>query len=457
MMSHIINMLAWRGLQGESGPGGSGEMSMVAQALADRLSRRGIHYGWVIVAVTFLTTLTTAGAMGLPGALILPLSKEFGWDVAEISSAIAIRLVLFGLMAPIAAALIETYGVRRVVIAAIAFIVTGLMFALVMTTVWHLVLLWGIVVGIGTGMTALVLGAIIATRWFTARRGLVIGMLTASSATGQLVFLPLAAWLVDHVGWRYALVPTIIALGLVGLLVAVFMRDRPSDLGLAPYGEAPKAKAAVVPPPPVFTWAFTVLRDASSSTAFWVLAATFFICGLSTNGLIQSHFISLCADYGMPSVEAASTLAMMGMFDLVGTIGSGWLSDRYDCRALLCFYYGLRGLSLLFLPYSTFTLYGLSLFAVFYGLDWIATVPPTVRLAGQAFGRERSGVVFGWIFASHQIGAAVAAFGAGLTRSALNTYLPAFFFAGSMCVVAAGIVWLIRRPPVTVVPAPAPA
>jgi sugar phosphate permease len=431
---------------------------MVAQALADRLSQRGIHYGWVVVAVTFLTTLTTAGAMGLPGALILPLSREFGWDIAEISSAIAIRLVLFGLMAPVAAALIESYGVRRIVIAAIALIVSGLLLALAMTNVWHLVLLWGVVVGIGTGMTALVLGAIIATRWFVARRGLVIGMLTASTATGQLVFLPLAAWLVDHVGWRFALLPTIGALTMVGLLVVVFLRDRPSDLGLAPYGEAPAAaKAAAGTQPPAFTWAFTVLRDVSSSLTFWVLAGTFFICGLSTNGLIQSHFISLCADYGMPAVEAASTLAMMGMFDLVGTIGSGWLSDRYDCRALLCWYYGLRGLSLLFLPYSTFTLYGLSLFAAFYGLDWIATVPPTVRLVAQNFGRERSGVVFGWIFASHQIGAAVAAFGGGLSRSALNSYLPAFFFAGSMCLVAAAIVWLIRRPPVAVVPAAAPA
>ena len=435
---------------------------MVAQALADRLSRRGVHYGWVIVAVTFLTSLTTAGAMGLPGALILPLSREFGWDVAEISSAIAIRLVLFGLMAPVAAALIESYGVRRIVIAAITLIVSGLLLAPVMTQVWHLVLLWGIVVGIGTGMTALVLGAIIATRWFVARRGLVVGMLTASSATGQLVFLPLAAWLVDHVGWRFALVPTIGALIAVGLLVVVFMRDRPSDLGLVPFGEEPTvAKGAVGAQPPAFTWAviwaFTVLRDAASSPTFWVLAGTFFICGLSTNGLIQSHFISLCADYGMPAVEAASTLAMMGMFDVVGTIGSGWLSDRYDSRALLCWYYALRGLSLLFLPYSTFTLYGLSLFAAFYGLDWIATVPPTVRLAAQSFGRERSGVVFGWIFASHQIGAAVAAFGGGLSRSALNSYLPAFFFAGSMCLVAAAIVWMVRRSPAAVVPAAASA
>ena len=430
---------------------------MLARALAERLARHGIHYGWVIVAVTFLTTLTTAGAMGLPGALIIPLSKEFGWDVAQISSAIAIRLVLFGLMAPIAAALIETYGVRRVVIAAIGLIVSGLLLALTMTQLSHLVVLWGIVVGIGTGMTALVLGAIIATRWFVARRGLVVGMLTASSATGQLVFLPLAAWLVDHVGWRYALLPTIAALGVVAVLILLFMRDRPSDVGLAAFGEAPSVVKAPPPPAPGFGWAFAVLRDAAPNPVFWVLAGTFFICGLSTNELIQSHFISLCADFGMPSVDAATTLAMMGIFDLVGTIGSGWLSDRYDCRALLSWYYGLRGLSLLFLPYSTFTLYGLSMFAVFYGLDWIATVPPTVRLAAQSFGRERSGVVFGWIFASHQIGAATAAFGAGLTRSVANSYLPAFFFAGSMCLVAAGIVWLIRRPPVAVVPAAAPA
>jgi sugar phosphate permease len=456
-MTYIINIPSMRRAQGAPS-GENGADDMLARALAQRLARHGIHYGWVIVAVTFVTTLTTAGAMGLPGALIIPLSKEFGWDVAQISSAIAIRLVLFGLMAPIAAALIESYGVQRVVITAVAFIVSGLLLALTMTQVWHLVLLWGIVVGIGTGMTALVLSAIIATRWFVARRGLVVGMLTASTATGQLVFLPFAAWLVDHVGWRYALLPTIGALGVVVILMLLFMRDRPSDVGLTAFGEAPSAvKAGPVGPAPGFGWAFVVLRDAVPNPAFWVLAGTFFICGLSTNGLIQSHFISLCADFGMPAVDAASTLAMMGIFDLVGTIGSGWLSDRYDCRALLCWYYGLRGLSLLFLPYSTFTLYGLSMFAVFYGLDWIATVPPTVRLAAQNFGRERSGVVFGWIFASHQIGAAVAALGAGLTRSLTNSYLPAFFFAGSMCLVAAAIVWLIRRPPVAVVPAAAPA
>jgi len=421
---------------------------MFAQALARRLSRHGIHYGWVVIAVTFVTALTTAGAMGVPGALILPLTKEFGWNTAEISSALAIRLVLFGLMAPFAAALIERYGVRRVVLTAIGLIVSGLLLALVMYQAWHLIVLWGFVVGVGTGMTALVLSAIVSTRWFVQRRGLVLGVLTASSATGQLVFLPLAAWLVDNYGWRYALAPSVIGLMIAGLLVAMFMCDRPSDVGLAAYGEAarPTAPTSAAPPAaaPAFGRAFSVLGEISTSGAFWILFATFFICGLSTNGLVQTHFISLCADYGMPAVAAASTLAMMGVFDFFGTILSGWLSDRFDNRALLFWYYGLRGLSLLYLPYSTFTLYGLSLFGAFYGLDWIATVPPTVRLSAQAFGKERAGIAFGWIFAAHQLGAATAAFGAGLSRSVLMSYLPAFFAAGAMCLVASGIVWFIR-------------
>jgi len=425
---------------------------MLAQPLSRWLSRHGIHYGWVVIAVTFVTMLTTAGTMGLPGALIVPLGKEFGWDTTQISSALALRLVLFGLMGPFAAALIERYGVRTVVVAAVVLISAGLLLALAMTQIWHLVLFWGLIVGLGTGLTAMVLGAIVSSRWFTARRGLILGMLTASSATGQLAFLPLTAWLVEHGGWRLALVPAIVGLLLAGLLVTLFMRDRPSDIGLAPFGED-----AVAAPPPVSTGAvrraFAVLAEASGHPAFWILAGTFFVCGLSTNGLIQTHFIALCGDFGMPSVAAASTLAMMGIFDIAGTICSGWLSDRYDSRWLLFGYYGLRGLSLLYLPYSTFTLYGLSLFAVFYGLDWIATVPPTVRLTAQTFGKERAGVVFGWIFAAHQLGAATAAFGGGFSRSEFLTYLPAFYIAGAACLVAAAACLTVRRS----VPAPAAA
>ncbi len=439
---------------------------MIAQRLAVFLDRRGIHYAWVIAAVTFITALTTAGAVGIPGALILPLSREFGWDTAEISSALALRLLLFGLMAPFAAALMERYGLRRIVLMAVALIVTGLVGALAMDRVWQLILTWGVAVGTGTGMTAIVLSAVVANRWFAVRRGLVLGVLTASTATGQLVFLPLAAALAEDWGWRWALAPPVAALVLVALLVALFLRDRPSELGLGLYGE-PKPVGGPVPAPiavssggvlPVaaIARAFAVLVEASAHPVFWILFATFFICGFSTSGLIQTHFIPLCADYGMAPVAAASVLALMGLFDVVGTIGSGWLSDRYDARKLLFWYYALRGLSLLYLPSSTFTIYGLSLFAVFYGLDWIATVPPTIRIAAAHFGRERAGIVFGWVFAGHQIGAAAAAYGAGLSRTLAGTYLPAFYIAGAACLVAALLV-LAARPRGPTVPPVEPA
>ena len=432
---------------------------MLANVLAPRLARLNIFYGWVVVAVTFVTMLITAGAMGLPGALILALHKDFGWDVGEISSALALRLALFGLIGPFAAALIDRYGVRNIVLTAVSLLVIGLLSALVMTDLWQLIVMWGVVVGVGTGLTAVVLGAIVSSRWFTKHRGLVLGMLTASNATGQLVFLPVAAWLVTHVGWPAALIPSIAGLGLAAVLVVLFLRDRPADLGLLPLGDTVAPATPAPARQPAIANAIGALVEGSRSSTFWILAATFFVCGLSTNGLIQTHFISLCSDFGMPEVEAASTLAMMGAFDFVGTILSGWLSDRYDNRWLLFWYYGLRGLSLLYLPSSTFSLYGLSLFALFYGLDWIATVPPTVKLAANTFGREKAGLMFGWIFAAHQIGAATAAFGAGLTRSALATYLPAFYIAGAMCLIAALIALAIRRGPTADLrhPKPVPA
>ncbi|NEU10749.1 MFS transporter [Methylobacterium sp. BTF04] len=425
---------------------------MVAQhftpsdAVAAALARRHIHYGWVVAAVTFLTMLVTAGAVGAPGVLILPLQKEFGWDTATISSALAIRLVLFGLMGPFAAALMNRYGPRRIVLIALTLIAGGLLASLAMTEVWHLILLWGVVVGIGTGLTALVLGATVATRWFSHRRGLVVGLLTASSATGQLVVLPLLASLTERFGWRASLLLICGLLLTAGLAVLTLMRDRPEDLGLAPYGETVSAGPPAVPAPGG-GGAIEALRDAARTRVFWVLFGTFFICGASTNGLIQTHFIPLCADYGIGPVQGASVLAAMGVFDFVGTVASGWLSDRYDNRWLLFWYYGLRGLSLLFLPFSDFSFVGLSLFAVFYGLDWIATVPPTVRLTAARFGRERANLVFGWVFAGHQLGAASIAYGAGLSRTALSSYLPAFFLAGLLCLVAAlAILTLTGKP-----------
>jgi MFS family permease len=432
---------------------------MSVSSLAAALDRRNVHYGWVIVGATLLVTVVTAAAMSTPGVLIVPLEQEFGWSDAQISTALAIRLMLFGLFGPFAAAFMNRYGIRAVVVSAIILICAGFLASLVMTQVWQLVLLWGFVVGIGTGLTAMVLAVTVATRWFNARRGLVMGIFAASNATGQLVFLPLIASLATNYGWRMSLVFVCCMLGIAGVVGMLLMRDRPSDLGLPLYGET-----AVSPPPvagvglvSLLLSPLIVLKEVARAPVFWVLFGTFFVCGCSTNGLIQTHFVSLCHDYGLPAVTAASVLAMMGIFDFAGTIGSGWLSDRFDPRWLLFWYYGLRGVSLLYLPFTDFTFYGLSLFAVFYGLDWIATVPPTVKITADKFGREKAGMVFGWIFAGHQIGAASAAFGAGLVRTVYSTYLPAFFVAGALCIIAAVAIITVRKSSGTVVATPAPA
>lgn len=416
-------------------------------ALAAALARRGIHYGWVVASVTFLAMLVTAGAVGAPGVLIAPLEREFGWATSDISSALAVRLILFGLMGPFAAAFMNRFGVRRVATVALTMIAFGVFGSLWMTALWQLLLFWGIVVGLGTGLTAMVLGATVATRWFKERRGLVLGLLTASTATGQLVFLPLLATLTERFGWRAALIFVLVML-LVGALAMLFlMRDHPASVGLPIYGDT-----AVTPAPArpaslgaMLASPLVALAEASRTSTFWVLFGTFFVCGASTNGLVQTHFVSLCGDFGIAPVAAASVLAAIGVFDFAGTVGSGWLSDRYDSRWLLFWYYGLRGLSLLYLPFTGFSFYGLSIFAVFYGLDWVATVPPTVKLAADRFG-DRATLVFGWIFAGHQLGAASAAYGAGLSRTVYESYLPAFFVAGALCLFAAAAALAVKRP-----------
>ncbi|MCW0020013.1 MFS transporter [Rhizobium sp. WYCCWR 11279] len=428
---------------------------MVSTVLASTLARRNIHYGWVVVAATFLTMLVTAGAMGAPGVLIKPLQDEFGWETSQISSALAIRLILFGFMGPFAAAFMNYFGVRKVIVFALALIGAGFIGSLFMTTLWQLLLLWGIVVGFGTGLTAMVLAATVSSRWFTKHRGLVVGMLSASSATGQLVFLPLMAELTERYGWRSTVFFVCAMIMVAALAVLAFMRDRPADLNLPALGETQ------VTPPPASTslgvalmTPITVLGEISKTSTFWILFATFFICGLSTNGLIQTHFVTLCGDFGIVPVAAASVLAVMGIFDFFGTIGSGWLSDRFDNRWLLFWYYGLRGLSLLYLPFSDFSFYGLSIFAIFYGLDWIATVPPTVKIAADRFGPEKVGLVFGWVFAGHQLGAATAAYGAGLSRTELSSYLPAFFVAGAFCLLASILAITLKKSGLS---SPAPA
>ncbi|MCM2395577.1 MFS transporter [Rhizobium sp. S95] len=412
---------------------------MISARLANYLAARNIHYGWVVAGITFLTMLATAGAMGSAGVLIAPLSREFGWTTEEVSSAMAIRLALFGLLGPFAAALMNHFGMRVVIGVALTLIGGGILLSFRMTELWEMVVLWGIVVGVGTGMTALVLGATVATRWFHARRGVVVGLMTVSNATGQLIFLPLLASLTEAYGWRVALSLNVAVLALAMVIVLALMRNYPADLGLAPYGSrelqpAPirSARLSSLLVAPV-----AALREASVKPVFWILFFTFFVCGLSTNGLIQTHWISICGDYGVAAVSAAGMLAMIGIFDFIGTLGAGWLSDRFDNRWLLFWFYGLRGLSLIFLSASGFDYVTLSIFAVFYGLDWVATVPPTVKLTVENFGRDKANIVFGWIFAAHQLGAATATFGAGYIRTDYETFLPAVYIAGFMCLLAA--------------------
>ena len=426
---------------------------MLATRLATLLQRFGIHYAWAIAAITFLAMLVTSAALGLPGALMQPLAREFGWSTTELSSVFATRFALYGLLGPFAAVVMMRYGISRVVACAAAVIASSLLMGLFIHNLGEAFALWGLTLGIGTGLTAMVLGAMVANRWFVERRGLVMGLLAGSSATGQLLFLPLAAWLIEQHGWRWAVLPVVGAAALVFVLVLLFMRDSPAAMGLSAYGAAPGTAAATPAPRADWGLPFRTLSSAARVPSFWILAGTFFICGLSTNGLVQTHFISLCGDRGLSAIPAASVLSMMGLFDLVGTTLSGYLSDRFDNRKLLFWYYGLRGLSLFWLPHSEFTLAGLSFFAVFYGLDWIATVPPTVKLAAAEFGAERAALVFGWVFAAHQLGAATAAYGAGLSRSVLSSYTPALYAAGAACLVAAVAVLLMRArpasPPVT--------
>lgn len=421
---------------------------MISARLATFLAQRNIHYGWIVAAVTFLTMLATAAAMGSAGILIDPLQSEFGWTNADISFAMALRLVLFGLMGPFAAAFMNQFGMRRVVMAALFMISSGLIGSMFMTQQWHMVALWGIVIGLGTGMTALVLGATVAARWFEKRRGLVVGLMTASNATGQLIFMPILAGVSQNIGWRPALAIVVVFLLAALLLVLALLRDNPADIGLKPFG-----RTAPLPAPqprknflPMLASPLVTLREASSTKTFWVLFITFFVCGFSTNGLIQTHWIALCGDFGIVPVGAAGILAVIGAFDLIGTIGSGWLTDRFDNRWLLFWFYALRGLSLIYLTFTDFSVYELALFAVFYGLDWVATVPPTVKIAAERFGPEKAGIVFGWVFTGHQVGAAAAAAFAGYVRTDYNSYTPALIMAGALCIAVASLVFLLKRP-----------
>jgi MFS family permease len=401
---------------------------------------RGIHLAWIVAAVTFVTMLGAAAFRSVPSVLMDPLHAEFGWSHATIGAAMSVNMTLFGLMSPFAAALMDRFGIRPVVCVALLLVSAGSGLTVFMTASWQLVLFWGVFVGVGTGSMSMAFVATVSTRWFVARRGLISGVLTAANATGQLIFLPIVASLTDAHGWKVSsLVVAAAALAVVPL-VLLFMRNHPHEAGVRAYG----ATDAEPGPPPSqrvgssASVALRALRDASRTWVFWLLAGSFAICGASTNGLIGTHFIPAAHDHGMPVTTAAGLLAVIGIFDVCGTILSGWLTDRYNPATLLIVYYTGRGLSLLALPSLLSASTGPStwVFILFYGLDWVATVPPTVALCRKHFG-DRAPVVFGWVFASHQLGAAVAASGAGAIRDSSGSYSPAFFVAAVLCAVAA--------------------
>jgi len=419
--------------------------SVTLTAAQKSMPRGRIHWAWVVAAVSFIAILGAAGFRSVPGVMMNPLHHEFGWSHGVVGLAMSVNMTLFGLTAPFAAALMDRLGVRPVLTAALLLIATGSALSVTMTASWQLVLLWGVLVGVGTGSISMGFVATVATRWFETRRGLVTGVLTAASATGQLIFLPIVAEVTTRHGWRWAsLIVAAAALSVVPL-VLVFMRNYPQDKGLTPYGATAAAEPAVVPASS-FAAAFDGLRFGARVPAFWLLAASFAICGMTTNGLIGTHFIPAANDHGMPTTVAAGLLATIGILDVAGTVFSGWLTDRVDPRLLLVVYYAGRGISLLLLPAllaphaepSTWV------FVIFYGLDWVATVPPTIVLCRNYFG-TRSPVVFGWVFASHQLGAAIAAAGAGRLRDVQGNYDMAFYLAAALCFVAALLCLNVRK------------
>jgi predicted MFS family arabinose efflux permease len=420
--------------------------------MAPRPTRtRKIHRAWLVAATTLVATMGAAGFRATPGVLITPLQKEFGWSTATISAAVSVNLLLYGLTAPFAAALMERFGLRRVVGTALLLVAAGSGLTVFMTAQWQLVLCWGVLVGLGTGSMALAFVATVTSRWFVARRGLVTGILTAGGATGQLIFLPLLATMVAAHGWRSAALVVAGGALLVAPIAAYLLRDYPGDVGQQPYGGT-TAQAVHRQPrrpgePGPARRAVTALRAASHSTAFWFLVGGFAICGASTNGLIGTHFIPAAHDHGLPQTTAAGLLALVGVFDIVGTVFSGWLTDRFDSRILLGAYYALRGLSLILLPdlFAGSARPSMLVFIVFYGLDWVATVPPTIALCRQHFG-DAGSVVFGWVFAAHQFGAALAATAAGVVRDQLGAYTAAWYAAGFLCLIAAVFSLLVRTP-----------
>ena len=418
------------------------------------------YYGWLVLALCFLTTLTSAGVRSSPQVLILPLQAEFGWSRALISSVNSMNLLLFGVAAPVSGFLIDRYGPRKVILGSLLLLITGVSGTVAMNQFWQFFLVWGIIVGVGAGGVGSVLTATVGNRWFFARRGLALGILGSASSTGQLIFLPFFMWMIAHSGWRIGSMTLIVVAIILLPLIYLFMRDDPSEIGLQPYGaEQPEAagsggaaslrgmsaKNATITP-----------REVLSNPTFWLLCGSFFVCGGTANGLIGNHLIPHEIEMGIPQVAAASLVGIMGTLNIVGTTFSGWMIDRVQAHKWLALVYALRGASLLILPFvKDFS--GLVIFAVVYGLDWFATVPPSMAITADTFGRQNVGKVYGWIFMSHQIGAAIMNISAAAIRDYLGEYNTAFLAGGFIAMIAAGLALQIKPKPREASPPPASA
>ena len=405
-----------------------------------------IHRAWLVAAVTFLTLICAAAFRSTTSILFMPLEMEFGWSRSLTSTALAVNLVVYGVTAPFAATLMERFSPKRVAIAALALVALGTGLTTVMTEPWQLMLYWGVFVGVGTGCLALVFASLVANRWFSKKRGLVTGVFSAAYATGQLIFLPALSSVVIVDGWRTAsLVVALFSASVIPIFIFAF-RNSPQEVGVEPYG-GPHKESKGGSAPKNARETISVLFQAAGKPAFWILAGTFFVCGWTTNGLIGAHFIPAAHDHGMPVGTAAGLLAVVGIFDFVGTILSGWLTDRVNPVLLLVFYYGLRGLALFTVPFvlGPSVEPPLFFFIVFYGLDWIATVPPTIELCRRYFGLAQSPSIYGWVFAAHMVGAAIAAAFAGAIRDSQGSYFIAWITAAILCLIAAGSVLFLRR------------
>jgi MFS family permease len=416
---------------------------VITRALAKLCSGR-LHYAWVVLVVMFVSMLAGVGVRAAPGVMIVPLQRAFGWDVATISGAVSINIILLGATGPFLTGLIDVIGIKRTILGCMAILMAATGLSIFMTRPWELFLTWGLMVGIGSGGGAVGMAAAVANRWFAKRTALAMGLLTAANAAGQLVFLPLLAMLAIRYGWQGVAIGVTIAMGVSLPLLAIMLPESPASVGLGAYGSATLWQAPPRRGNP-FTVAFAALGRGARSMDFWLLVISFGICGFSTNGLINTHLIAYCADHGIPEVHGASILAAIGVFSLIGSTLSGWACDRFNPRVLLFWYYGLRGLSLVILPFTQFDTWSLSVFSVFYGLDWVATGPATFALTNEVFGRRDAPVIVSWIFAGHQVGGALAALGAGAVRDITGTYLLAFMTSGLACLVASLLVLRISR------------